>query len=1154
MPDRLIDQLELDGRFMRSIALDRDLTDVRALESYLITPSVVAALRQIGQTLHEHSPQRAWKIVGPYGSGKSALGLLIAHLLEGPKRHRKVFEKLAEASPSTEQLFRPGANRLPVALVGSRSSIGDAMAHQILKLIESWDKTRQTTALRKKIDLNATLYDGRPLSVAAIDLLRDFVVIVQNQGYSGVLLLVDEMGKFVEHAALSPENGDLIVLQKIAELACHPEDDSLIVVTMLHQHFSEYARGVGRSLEDEWHKVAARFEEIAFDEPIERYVQFAAHSLGVKLDKSTNELVQMQAKNLYDEAQKRSILRFQGANDTKILKAPQNLYPLHPLAIASMAVVAKRYGQSERSFHAFLRGHELFGLRDFATRHSVNANRWMGLHDVFDFLASGHSLRLRDLSLERRWAFACSTVERAENKLAVDMSVFKCVAVLELAHSVLRLSTTPDLLHFALAPALQIPEIDQALESLVSRGLLLHRRQRDEYVLAVSDAINIEALFEEANQHSEDELILLGIRRLTSNRSVIANRHYDRTGVIRTMKVLVGTADAWPKSDQGLDDEVKPDGYYHVVLVDQGSPQEKSLVSRKLKETDEPLTLSSALSLSPTAKQALINHSKWCLVHDKVSRKRIDPWTNRYVEVRAAEAREEVERLVLSELIPQDEKPGPGFYHLGAIVADGTHMNLSRAASWLFDSVFPNCPRVVNELINKDKPTPAITLARQRLFELLLSGMTDTPLFAQGDFPPERLITSTLLRDTEILVEDEQGSWKLRDPIAGATLDITYVWAKIGELLRRDERPSFADVLEELSKPPLGLRVGPAGVWVVMYLLTRMRSCAVFERSTFILELTVDHLARMFKNPGQFYLRELPLNDENMRLLHDYRNGLAAVGYEPEGPLSHLEVARSVIRWASRLSEYSTETLSISVDAKLVRTTIKRATDPIAMLAKELPENFAQSKSKGESFDKWFASALAEISLTHRRLQDEVTRALAEGFSLSGSLKQIRTQLQLDCAEAVTELADPRLKSFILRCTDLTLTDEKWLDSIASLLVQRPIDAWKDETLSQFRQALVELCGHYKRWIKLIRQSGRSKRAGERFLAVTMTLPDGEETSVFISASVQAKQLAVSVIKSAVEQAHGDNELALASLAQALTELQQKMVVNTKGYDERKAG
>ena len=390
------------------------------------------------------------------------------------------------------------------------------------------------------------------------------------------------------------------------------------------------------------------------------------------------------------------------------------------------------------------------------------------------------------------------------------------------------------------------------LMQLASRGLLLHRRQRNEYVLAVSDAVNIEALFEDASQHSEGELLLFGIRQLTSSHSVIANRHYGQTGVIRTMEIVVGTTDVWPTSDSRRDDQNQADGYFHVVLVDQKSPEEIALVTKKLQATEDVLTLFCALTISPTAKQALMNHSKWCMVHDHVSRKRIDPWTNRYIEARTAEAREEVERLVLSELTPQADKPGPGFYHHGTVVTDSKQMNLSRAASWLFDSVFPICPRIINELINKDRPAPAITMARQRLFEQLLSGKTDTPLFAQDDFPPERLITATLLRETGIFVDNEKGHWRLQEPTIGAMVNITHVWEKIGTLLCRDERPNFVEILEELAKPPLGLRAGPAGVWVVLYLLIRKNSCAVFERSTFVLELTVEHLARMFKNPGLF--------------------------------------------------------------------------------------------------------------------------------------------------------------------------------------------------------------------------------------------------------------------------------------------------------------
>ncbi|PJO20172.1 hypothetical protein Y5A_026310 [Burkholderia glumae AU6208] len=76
------------------------------------------------------------------------------------------------------------------------------------------------------------------------------------------MLLIDEVGKFVEHAALYPDQGDLIALQQIAEHSSRAHDDKLMVVAMLHQHFASYAAGVGRALSDEWHKVASRFEEI----------------------------------------------------------------------------------------------------------------------------------------------------------------------------------------------------------------------------------------------------------------------------------------------------------------------------------------------------------------------------------------------------------------------------------------------------------------------------------------------------------------------------------------------------------------------------------------------------------------------------------------------------------------------------------------------------------------------------------------------------------------------------------------------------------------------------------------------------------------------------------------------------------------------------
>jgi len=78
MLNRIIDGLELNAHHTRSISLSRDLHDDTAIASYLPTPNAVQALKQIGTALAEYRSQRAWKVVGPYGSGKSALGIVLA--------------------------------------------------------------------------------------------------------------------------------------------------------------------------------------------------------------------------------------------------------------------------------------------------------------------------------------------------------------------------------------------------------------------------------------------------------------------------------------------------------------------------------------------------------------------------------------------------------------------------------------------------------------------------------------------------------------------------------------------------------------------------------------------------------------------------------------------------------------------------------------------------------------------------------------------------------------------------------------------------------------------------------------------------------------------------------------------------------------------
>jgi hypothetical protein len=1148
MPKNIIDALSLSGGHTRSAALDRDLRDPAALASYMLTPAAAAALKQIGNGLAEGGRQRAWKVVGPYGSGKTALSVLLGQLVSGRKAFPAAHRLLSASAPRLVSLFE-GARRYPLAVVGSRSSIGLSIAAAVAEALRDW-RSKPAIAMRRSLELPAATYQSQPLNACTGALMADLAQAAKAEGYTGVLLLVDEVGKFIEHAALRPDEGDLIALQQIAEGACTPDDDKLAVVVMLHQHFASYAAGVGKAVGDEWHKIASRFDEVAFDEPLERYAHFAAHALKVKPAIRENASVVASANDLYATARKQSLLHANSDVDRQLFAQAEQLYPLHPLTLAALAVVSKRYGQSERSFHAFLRGTEPFGLLDFVQRHEIDARTWFRVPELFDYLSHGYGLRFRDLAAERRWAFATAAIGRQEFD-DLGLRVLKSVAVLELLGGGLSLQITPKLIAFAIGE--QEAGVASCCDVLKDQSILL-RRGADMYGFAVSDAVNIEAVYEKVARAGEEQLAIAGLSHALSQRLIVANKHYDETGTIRTMAVIAGSPTSWPKQPKAKTDELQPDAWVKLILAVKDSDAERQAREAVKAESDQ-LTVSAVLPLLPESRAALAEYAVWLAVQREVDHKRLDPWTSQYVGGRVQAARESIELLVLSQLMPAPDRLGPQYWYQGKPVQRSELMNLSQLSSWLFSKVYSASPRIINELINKDRPPSAIVLARQRMFEVILGGDPSRPIAGPGEYPPERLIHYTLLKQTGLWME-ESGRWRLTEPTTEAPIDITHVWQRIAELLRSETPPTFQALLDDLAGHTLGIRNAPAGIWIVMYLLVRRSQCAIFERGTLTLEITNEVLQRLYKNPSVFELRELSSDERSVRVLQGYRTAIGAIGSTLAGELTVVEVARSLYRWWARLPEFSQQTARISKEASLVRTVIAKAQDPIELLTASLPKQHREAKSKGSLAD-WLTGTLSELGMAHRKLHEQIAHEISVAFEMSGPLSRIRNQLQAECANAASELADARLKSFILRCTDLSLTDEKWVDSLASLIVHRPLDAWVDDTIARFTRELSELCGQYKRWLRLVSQRGRVPRAAERFVGVTLTMASGQESSVFFAASEASAKVAREISVLVKKAARGDAQLAASALAQALLDLNEVAAVKQEpeaSDDERKAG
>lgn len=1132
MNNPIINILDLSDSRSRSVSLERDIYHGDTVEGYLPTSNSLSALKRIATTLETRGSQRAWRLVGPYGSGKSAFGLWIAQVLFGRSKFPKASEILFKQNDELANNLQ-ASNRFALAVVGSRCSFGYALANAILKAIE-----HHTFASKfiNDIDLVNKTYKSSPLNSVCSQILSDFLEIVIKNGYSGLTLIIDEVGKFVEYAALHPQEADLIAIQQVSEIACKKDDDRIIVIALLHQHFANYAAGVGRILNDEWQKVSSRLEEIPFDEPIDQYVNFASHALNSSLDATKHKSIIDQSQALFESAINLGLFQLPNVNRQNLKSLAPSLYPLHPAALYAGAIASKRFGQSERSFHAFIFGNEDFGLKKFSSVYQVGS--WYNLANLYDYFTVGISLKFRELSAERKWSHARHIIS-ASGLDEASSSILKAIAILEVTNTP---KISAELISFCVDQ--DIAKTIVTLREMINKGLLLQRRDFQEYSIATSDSVNIEALYETAAKSDTNNLLLEGINQLLSTHKVVANKHYINTGTFRTLGIIAGTQADWPTTNSTQETS---DAWLKIVLVDEDDKVLNTVTQRIKKEVSNPLEVSLIIQTNPETKAALMEYSIWKRVLFQLSQTQLDPWSTRYVEGRTNDAAKIVEELIINTLTADVQKKNFTFWHKGKAIEQIPEFNLSKLASWLFDKTYPDSPKIVNELINKNKLSPAIVQARQRLVDLFLKGSVQGRLFGDEEFPPERLIYFTLLEQTK-LCSQGQNEWRLHNPLKGENKNFLKVWEAITSILQSQREHTFASVLDELARPPFGLRSGPASVWLATYLLINKANCAIFERGSLVLELTSEHFQRLFKNPSIFKIRELK-SSSSKELMDDYRHALSTVGSTLESTPSYLELARTLILWFAKLPEYAKKTQRVSADTRVIREIIIRAQDPIELLTITIPSIYTESKSDRD-FRSWLTECLSSLGMALRNLQNEVTDLMSTGFKIPGSLLQIRNQLQSECINQASTISEARLKAFVNRCMDVVLTDEKWLDAIASLIVLKPLDSWHDDTLQSFENGLYELCRQYNHWMYVVLQKGKASPSANRFMAVTLTQAGGEEKSVLVTMDQTSKALATEILSVIHKSTVHDPKVLVAAITQALMEVNvDQEELNAKGQN-----
>ena len=71
---------------------------------------------------------------------------------------------------------------------------------------------------------------------------------IESSGGGGLLIVIDELGKFLEYEARNYGANDIFLLQGLAERAYSGRQANLLLFVLLHQSFEMYARGLSQNL------------------------------------------------------------------------------------------------------------------------------------------------------------------------------------------------------------------------------------------------------------------------------------------------------------------------------------------------------------------------------------------------------------------------------------------------------------------------------------------------------------------------------------------------------------------------------------------------------------------------------------------------------------------------------------------------------------------------------------------------------------------------------------------------------------------------------------------------------------------------------------------------------------------------------------------
>jgi hypothetical protein len=1043
----LSDIVRISRQYQRSIRVDADIGRADALNGYICHATATAVVDGICKQLTDTN-QRCFTWTGPFGGGKSSLAVALASALHPDKGLRsKARQALGLNAKSTfDTAFPVQKGWLIVPAVGRRGSVVAGL-HAALRQAQG------------------KAVDGRSKPTIQT-LIADLLEESKNRPRDGVLVLIDEMGKFLEASALG-SGDDVYFFQELAEAATRSEG-RLVVVGVLHQSFAQYSARLGIDTRDDWAKIQGRYLDLPFVAASDEVVEL----IGRAIEADDRPAWMADASHAIADA----IRSRRPAVGQNFAQALSLCWPLHPAMAALLGPISKRqFGQNERSTFGFLSSVEPHGFRSYLNSTLREEATWYRPSDYWDYLRSNLEPAILASPDGHRWSQAVEAVERAEAKTgdALLVSLIKNIAVIDLFRNGSGLAADAAVIRSLFYTRER--ELDAALQKLSDLKVALYKSYTGAWSIFEGSDFDIDAAIKQALAATPG-IDYARLAHLMGLHPVVAKRHYHETGSMRWMELSLCSLEQAEKI--AADFRPKKGEFGTFILA---------LPSRGMKPRDARKRAQACSRLRPWPVMIGIpdNHARIAALSAELVA--LEQVKDRHELSGDAVARREVyARLAATRADLEDQLQAAvslAKWHDGSdqVVEPGS--KLSPVASRLAEGLFTDSPPVWSELVNRDNISSNSVKARRELLHAMIDKEGQEALGFEG-FPAERGLYETLLKSTELHRKGESGLWSFSQPTEVVASGFKPLWDATRALfLDANARVGAHDIYALWGASPFGMKQGIQPVILTAFMLAHKANIAVYKDGVFVPRLTDFDIDECLQDPNRFSLRWVAIDEDKNRILEGISKVLAEIG-ENAGAADPLEAARGLVAMVFNMPEWARRTQRLGDTARAIRDMLLKASDPHKVLFVDLASLL--NATDGKAYVKALRAPLKELAGAYGDMLSEVETKMFQALDASrDDLETLRTRASLVSGIS----GDLRLDAFAIRLANFD-GSRAALEGILSLAAEKPPRDWVDRHIDVAILELAKFARHFREAEAYVTVQGRQAHSE----AIAVVIGAGSDT------------------------------------------------------------